>query len=174
MKPMPENLGLLKLANAKARLRARVAPFETRAKNCLTCETQGACCLDAHFVNVAITRLEAVAMVAKLDELDESQRATVNQRTDDAIDRFGLRQNPDGLSRTYACPLFEKGVGCLVHDVKPTACIVHACYETPEHLPPAEILSAAEAEIERIDHRVYRGANAAKPIPVFLADIRKR
>jgi Fe-S-cluster containining protein len=170
---MPEKLGLIKLAAVKDRVRTRVEPFETRAKNCLTCETQGACCLDAHFVNVAITRLEAVAMNAAIASLGDRKRAAVNLRIDESIERFGLRENPDGLKRTYSCPLFEKGVGCLVHEVKPTACIVHACYESPDDLPPDEILSAAETEIERIDRMVYHGSNAAKPIPLFLADIRK-
>lgn len=173
MKPVPEKLGLTKLAAIKTRLRQKIAPFESLAKSCLTCETQGACCLDAHFVNVAITRLDGVAMTEVIASLDDRRRTDVNRRIDDAVERFGLRDNPEGLSRTYACPLFEKGVGCLVHEVKPAACIVHACYDSPNDLPPDELLNDAETEIERLNRRVYRGPNAAKPIPLFLADIRK-
>ena len=43
--------------------------FEHAAKDCQTCETKGACCLDAHFVNVRITRLEAVAIVREIERL---------------------------------------------------------------------------------------------------------
>ena len=41
--------------------------FEFKAKDCGACETKGACCLDAHFVNVHITRLEAEAVLQALE-----------------------------------------------------------------------------------------------------------
>ena len=49
--------------------------FEHKAKNCLTCETKGACCLDAHFVNVHITKLEAFAIRAALGKLSKKKTA---------------------------------------------------------------------------------------------------
>src|SRR5689334_11822244 len=33
--------------------------YERRAESCVTCETPGVCCSDAHCVNVRISRLEA-------------------------------------------------------------------------------------------------------------------
>ena len=39
------------------------------------CPTKGACCLDAHFVNVHISKLEAAAIVKTLENLDEDKAA---------------------------------------------------------------------------------------------------
>ena len=36
--------------------------YEHAARPCRLCPTKGICCTDAHFVNVQITRLEAVAI----------------------------------------------------------------------------------------------------------------
>ncbi len=43
--------------------------YEHRAVSCETCPTKGACCLDAHFVNVHITKLEAVAIRKTLEKI---------------------------------------------------------------------------------------------------------
>ena len=61
MKTLSEKQALIKLRELKNDLRANIKQnYEHRAKDCGTCETKGACCLDAHFVNVHITKLEAV------------------------------------------------------------------------------------------------------------------
>src|SRR5688572_33139490 len=59
--------------------------YEHRAKSCATCETPGACCLDAHFVNVRIARLEAVAIGRRLNELSPAHREAVYLRIHDTI-----------------------------------------------------------------------------------------
>jgi|SRR5688572_14312940 len=59
--------------------------YQHRAKSCATCETPGACCLDAHFVNVRIARLEAVAIGRRLNELSPAHREAVYLPIHDTI-----------------------------------------------------------------------------------------
>jgi hypothetical protein len=161
--------GLLKLAEIKAGLREIVTTqYEHSAKSCRTCETQGACCLDAHFVNVRISRLEAVAIAEVLDTLDEKQQSAVNDRISQTIEKFGLNEGQE----FYSCPLFEKGIGCLAHEVKPVPCMQHACYERSEDLPPDALAFDAEEKIERLNCRVYGRSYGQLPLPVWLRRLR--
>jgi hypothetical protein len=170
MKRLSEKQGLAKLKKIKDDYRETIATgYEQRAKNCLTCETQGACCLDAHFVNVHITKLEAVAIRAVLDDMPEDKRAEAYKRTGETIERYGLSEDGDTFARTYACPLFEKGTGCLVHkEGKPLPCIQHACYENREDLPPDDLLSEQEEMVERLNMRVYGNRGRWLPLPLWL------
>lgn len=144
--------------------------YEHRAKSCETCDTKGACCLDAHFVNVRITRLEAAAIVRELSRLPAAKRAAVHERITEAVDIFGL--DGDGSDKTYACPLFEHGTGCLVHNTaKPLPCIAHACYERKEDLPPGHILHERERRIFDISRRTYSRASFPKPLPAAVKDL---
>jgi len=141
--------------------------YEFRAKSCSSCDTPGACCLDAHFVNVRISRLEAVAIRRALHRLDKTRGERVYARIDNAIRRFGL----DGseATRTYPCPLYDSGVGCLVHDTaKPLPCIQHACYENKEDLPPDDLLEASELAIDALNRRVYGNQQTILPLPVAV------
>ncbi len=135
--------------------------YEHRAKPCSTCQTPGACCLDAHFVNVRITKLEAVAIRNELEKLSEKLKTKVDSR-------IAKLQNEPYVER-YSCPLFENGIGCLVHDTaKPLPCIAHACYERREDLPPDELLETREAEIDKLNRRVY-GKTTFLPIPIAIS-----
>lgn len=139
--------------------------YEHRAKSCTTCDTQGACCLDAHFVNVRITRLEAVAIRRVIDRLSPEKRAQIDQRIRDAITKYDL----DAGGETFACPLFEKSIGCLVHEYgKPLPCIAHACYEKKEDLPPDELLAEQEVLIADLNERVYNQPATLLPLPVAI------
>jgi hypothetical protein len=160
MKMLGETHALEKLHELKARFAARIRhDYEHRAKSCATCETPGACCLDAHFVNVRITRLEAVAIRKVVDE-------QVMKRVEATIEKFGLSIDGD---ETYACPLFEKGVGCLVHERgKPLACIAHACYENKEDLPPDELLAEQEGLVAKLNELVYRTPATLSPLPIAI------
>ncbi len=137
--------------------------FEFKAKSCITCETKGVCCTDAHFVNVHITRLEAVAIIEKLKSLNKLGEVLV--RNDATISRYNLSENGDTFQQTFACPLFEKESGCLVHDgAKPIPCITHACYENKEDLPPQFLQDRAEKKIEELN-----GENVKwLPLPIWL------
>ena len=91
MKIASETHALEKLHQLKSDFAARIrTEYEHLAKSCATCETPGACCLDAHFVNVQITRLEAAAVRRVLDDLPN--RDAVMARVERAIDRFDLAQ----------------------------------------------------------------------------------
>jgi len=59
--------------------------FEHLAKSCVTCETPGACCLDAHFVNVHISPLEAAAIRERLNTLPDEQKREVYGRIERVI-----------------------------------------------------------------------------------------
>ena len=143
--------------------------YEHRAKNCMTCETQGACCLDAHFVNVHISRLEAVAIQKTLDKLPMQKQFEVNTRVDAAIEKYSLTTDGDTYAQTYACPLFKRGIGCLVHNGgKPVPCIMHACYEQQSDLPPDELQTAAEKRIEALNFQTYRRSLPMLPLPLAL------
>ena len=169
MKTLAKSRALQKLDSLKKKFRDEVSPYERRAKNCLTCEAQGVCCTDAHFVNVHVTRLEAEAMNSTLEELPDALEAKVRKRIADAIREYSLRADDRSFERTYSCPLFEPGIGCLVHSgPKPLPCIHHACYESVADLPPDEILETAEAKIERLNSRTFGNAWNWQPIPVAL------
>lgn len=72
----------------------------------------------------------------------------------------------------FACPLFERGVGCLVHEkAKPLACIAHACYEKQEDLPPESLLTEREGLIEKLNLRTYGSSKPWLPIPDALRKI---
>ena|SRR5687768_6670035 len=175
MRTLSETHALERLHKLKSEFARRIREdFEPRAKNCLTCEVQGACCLDAHFVNVHITRLEAVAINEVLDELPVEKRDEVRNRIEEVIARYDLLSAGDTFAKTYACPLFEKGVGCLVHDRgKPVACIAHACYENKDDLPPEELVIDCEAEVERLNERSYRKRSAWLPLPIAVSSRRR-
>jgi len=143
--------------------------YEHAAKDCLSCEMKGACCLDVHFVNVRISRLEAVAMRHAISELPLEIQERVALRAAVAVEKYGLRSGEDTDAATYACPLFEPAIGCLVHSTaKPFPCITHACYESREDLPPDELLDSAEIAIADLNRRVYGKVSAMLPIPLAL------
>jgi Fe-S-cluster containining protein len=167
MKRLDEKEALARLGKIKNVYRDKIRPYETKAKDCQTCETRGACCLDAHFVNVHITRLEAVAMRKVLNELDEERRIEINEKISQTIEKYNLEYSGNTFAQTYACPLFEKETGCLVHAVKPVPCIQHACYERREDLPPDKLQEETEDKIERLNQQTY---NQSKwlPLPIWL------
>lgn len=143
--------------------------YEHRAKPCVTCETPGACCLDAHFVNVRVSRLEAEVVKDQLAELEPTLRDRVNSRIESAIVRYGLDTAKDVHAQKYACPLFEPGTGCLVHESgKPAACVVHACYDDPADLPPDDLLTEQERRIDDLNARTYGRRDTWLPIPLAI------
>ncbi|MBK9163074.1 MAG: hypothetical protein IPM21_04055 [Acidobacteria bacterium] len=159
---------VIELANGrKADFAAEIGErFEHRAKSCETCEVKGSCCTDVHFVNVRITRLEARAINAALGELPDEVRERAAERIRRSAE---LLKNEKRAEAKFACPLFEGDMGCLVHGkAKPLPCIVHACYERPEHLPPDELLAAEEHEVLKLERRAYGRNVAALPIPLAL------
>ena len=161
---------MLKLRELKNDFRAAVKQnYEHRAKDCGTCETKGACCLDAHFVNVHVTRLEAVLIGEELQKLAPEKQKEIRIRIAGAIEKYDLSDKGDTFQQTFACPLFEKNIGCLIHSVKPAACIAHACYERREDLPPDELQAETEEKIERLDERTYRKFSRWLPLPLYLS-----
>ena len=174
MKTLSEKQALLKLRDLKNNLRANIKQnYEHRAKSCGTCETKGACCIDAHFVNVHITKLEAVLIKEELQKLSPEKQKEISERIIETIEKYDLTSKGDTFAKTFACPLFEKGSGCLVHEVKPIPCIGHACYERAEDLPPDEVLQIAEAQIERLDERTYKQFSRWLLLPVLLRSAEK-
>jgi hypothetical protein len=170
MKTIGQEAALAALKRLKDDFRVEIASgYEHRAKSCDTCETFGACCLDEHFVNVHITELEAVAIVRALEALSPIKKQAVLLRVEDAIEAYELIAEGDTFSKTFACPLFEKESGCLVHtEGKPLACINHACYERKEDVPPDKILEAAEGKVERLNSRFYRRPTKWLPLPIAI------
>jgi hypothetical protein len=170
MKLLSEEKALAKLKEIKDELRGDITErFEHRAKSCLACETPGACCLDAHFVNVHISRLESKAIKNVLASLPVDKRHQVHERIETAIEKYRLTADGESFDRTYACPLFEAGSGCLVHaEGKPVPCIIHACYENAADLPPDEIQSVAELRIASLNKRTYGRDPKYLPIPLAL------
>jgi len=166
MKMLGESRAIERLREIREEFRGDVGRYEVRAKNCGSCDTPGACCLDEHFVNVRITRLEAAAIGRAIGELPVSLQERVFRRVENSIK---VNRLTDSSNEKFACPLFEKGVGCLVHaSAKPLPCIQHACYERHEDLPPDELLIEAEDKIDRLNRRVYGKASALMPLPVAV------
>jgi hypothetical protein len=174
MKTLSEKQALLKLRKLKNDFRNLIKrDYEHRAKNCLTCETKGVCCLDAHFVNVHITKLEAVLIAEELKKkFPAEKREKIYERIRKTVETFGLNSEGDSFAKTFACPLFEPETGCLVHEVKPLPCIHHACYERSEDLPPERLQTEAETKIEKLNAQTYRKFPVWLPLPVFLNSIK--
>src|SRR5215213_6179245 len=146
MKTLSETRALAKLHALKTDFARRIKTgYEHRAKKCSICETPGACCMDAHFVNVHITRLEAVAIRETLERtprLSADEKRAVYTRAQDAVKRYNLGPTGDTFAQTFACPLYVPKFGCLVHRrAKPAPCIQHACYANWEDLPPDALQS---------------------------------
>ncbi|HVF30445.1 MAG TPA: hypothetical protein VNA22_05715 [Pyrinomonadaceae bacterium] len=165
MKTLSETKALERLRTVQVEFADQIREgYEHRAKDCLKCDTPGACCLDSHFVNVRITRLEAVAIGKVIDELSSKERAEVVHRIEGVIKTYKLPEND-----FYACPLFAKGVGCLVHDrAKPLPCIAHACYERKEDLPSDDLLTDHEGLVAGLNERTYRTPVTLSSLPVAL------
>ncbi|CAN5543729.1 hypothetical protein BH10ACI1_BH10ACI1_06050 [soil metagenome] len=171
MKTLSEKQALLKLQTLKNDLRAFIKQnYEHRAKDCDTCETKGACCLDPHFVNVHITKLEAVLINEELKKLSPQKQKKIYNRIAETIEKYNLSDEGDTFQKTFACPLFEQNVGCLIHAVKPIPCIAHACYERQEDLPPDELQTEAETKIERLNEQTYKKFPRWLPLPIYLSD----
>ena len=173
MRKLSEAEALARLQQSKAAFQTHVKlNYEHRAQDCRTCPTPGACCMDAHFVNVHITRLEAVAVretIARTPRLCEEERRAVYARAREAVERYGLTSTGDTFMQTYSCPLFVKELGCLVHRrAKPSPCIQHACYDNWEDIPPNAGQWREERRVERLNVEVYGAAWAWLPLPVWL------
>src|SRR3989440_12866288 len=113
MRKLSEAEALARLQRSKAALQTHIKlNFEHRAVDCRVCPTPGVCCTDAHFVNVHITRLEAVAVretVRRTPRLSEDERRAVYLRAREAGERYGLTAAGDTFAQTFPCPLFCKG-----------------------------------------------------------------
>ena len=166
MKTLSETTALGALAAVRDRFRSAVSKYEHKALSCSECKTQGACCLDEHFVNVRISRLEAIAIKNALDQLSEERQEEVLRKIFEAVQKYELSEASD---RTYACPLYDRSAGCLVHNLaKPLPCIHHACYEKKADLPPDDLLDEAELAVERLNRKVYGKQQALLPLPLAL------
>lgn len=173
MRKLTEAAALARLQRAKVAYQSHIKiNYEPRALACALCPTPGVCCTDAHFVNVHITRLEAVAIRETLRQtprLTEEGRRAVYARARAAVERYHLRAAGDTYAQTYSCPLFAPETGCLVHRrAKPAPCIQHACYENWEDVPPAALEWQAERRVERLNTEVYGAAWRWLPTPLWL------
>jgi hypothetical protein len=169
-----EERALTQLQRAKTAYQSLIKlNYEHKAEDCRTCPTRGVCCTDAHFVNVHITRLEAVAIretLRRTPRLTEAARRAVYKRAAEAVERFQLRAGGDTFKQTFACPLYEPSVGCLVHArAKPAPCIQHACYENWEDLPPTSLQARTEHRVEELNAEIYGRAWTWLPLPVWLS-----
>ncbi len=169
MKLLPETKGFNRLSEIRQEFRRGITEnYEHKAVSCSACRSPGACCLDEHFVNVRITRLEAAAIAKHLNELGPETVREVFDRIEAAIERYSLAVG-DSFARTYSCPLYVSGIGCMVHNAaKPLPCIAHACYENKSDLPPDELLESAEARVGELNRKVYGKNDAYEPIPVAV------
>lgn len=168
MKAISEKTALERLARLRASFAETVRSYEQKARACSTCLTPGVCCVDAHFVNVRISRLEARAIAASIEELDPEAAEKVWDRVERTVTDFGLDLAAGG-SKTFACPLFEKGTGCLVHHTaKPVPCVLHACYNDAADLPPQELQDEQEAKIARLNKQTYGFIGENLPLPLAV------
>lgn len=165
MRPISETAALVKLAEIRERFRRTISTvYESRAKDCTACETKGVCCTDEHFVNVRITRLEATAIKRVVERFDDDLKEIVLRRIVHAANLLKVD------NEFFACPLYEKGIGCLVHkDAKPMPCIFHACYERREDLPPPDLLDNVELDVAGLNRNAYGSYEPVMPIPAALA-----
>jgi len=173
MKMLSETKALSELQKLKTDYASFIKTnYEQKAASCEICPTKGACCLDAHFVNVHITRLEAVAIGKTLENLSEEKQREVYNRAAETVEKYDLNSGDNTFAKTFACPLFVKGIGCLVHSIaKPAPCISHACYENLEDLPPEQLQERVENSIEKLNVKTYRNNLSWLPLPMWLSRI---
>jgi hypothetical protein len=173
MKALTEAAALARLQREKRAYQSHIKlHYEPAARSCRTCPTPGACCTDAHFVNVHITRLEAVAIretLARTPRLNDDERRAVYERARLTVERYNLYASGDTFTQTFACPLFAPGTGCLVHArAKPAPCVQHACYDNWTDMPPNSLQWRAERRVEQLNEQVYGSAWAWLPLPLWL------
>ena len=176
MNEATEAKALAQLQRLKASYQSHIKrEYEHAAQNCQTCPTRGVCCTDEHFVNVHITRLEAVAIRETLERtprLSRDEKRAVYQRARETVARYGLRLTStleESFAQTFSCPLFETKLGCLVHArAKPSPCIQHACYERWEDLPPTSLQTRADHRVEQLNAKIYGKAWRWLPLPLWL------
>ncbi len=173
MQQLSEATALAHLQRAKRAYQSHIKlAYEPAARDCRVCPTPGVCCTDAHFVNVHITRLEAVAIratIARTPRLTDADRRAVYERAHVAVRQYDLRATGDTFAQTYSCPLFAPGTGCLVHArAKPAPCIQHACYNDWMDVPPTALQWRAESRIEGLNEQTYGTAWAWLPTPLWL------
>lgn len=173
MKPSSESEALARLQRLKTSYQNHIRRnYEHEAEDCRSCPTRGVCCTDAHFVNVHITRLEAVAIretLLRTPRLSEDEKMEVYLRAEWAVKRYDLRTTGDTFARGFACPLYNARLGCLVHRrAKPAPCIQHACYHDWTDLPPHALQERTEYSVEKLNAQVYGAAWAWLPLPLWL------
>lgn len=174
MSRLSEQEALARLQRVKAAYQTFIKlNYERAAEDCAVCPTRGVCCTDAHFVNVHITRLEAVAMRETLERtprLTSAEKRAVYAHARAAVKRYHLQATGETFKQTYACPLYSPAQGCLVHRrAKPAPCIQHACYENWEDLPPARLQTRTEHRVEQLNTEIYGAAWAWLPTPLWLS-----
>ncbi len=170
MKLISETKAIEKLSRIRDKFAGEVrSKYEHAALPCSLCDDPGKCCRDEHFVNVRVTRLEVAAIERAIYEFGTESYDKMSKRVSDAVSKYDLDDGRDVEGKNYACPLFESGVGCLVHNTaKPLPCIAHACYERKEDLPPDDLLAEREIEIEKLNRMVYGKCLPPEPIPLAL------
>lgn len=169
MKLRSRTNGLVALTRVRDELRSAVARFEENAASCETCTTRGECCRDEHFVNVRVTAIEAEAIRSAVVALPTKLRDEVYARAEVAANALSTAANAGDDRQTYSCPLYDAELQCLVHTkAKPAACIVHACYESADDLPPDDLLETAERAAIEISRSVYGKDIAAVAIPFAI------
>ena len=84
MRKLNEADAVARLKRGKVRFQTHIKlNYEHRALSCRACPTPGVCCTDAHFVNVHVTRLEAVAIretLRRTPRLSDDDRRRVYAR----------------------------------------------------------------------------------------------
>lgn len=174
MHKLPETKALIQLRRVKQGFSDYITQnYSAKAKDCRTCTT--VCCQDSSFVNVNITRLEALAIWQTLknsSRISSEKFQEIIERTRKAVAKYQLKLTGDTFSQTYSCPLFEDGVGCLVHwKAKPAPCIQHGCYDDWRDLPDTKEFSRIERKVEQLNSRVYSDQENYATIPVWLVKI---
>ena len=174
MNSLEEGEALARLQRVKSSYQTHIKlNYEHAATACRTCPVRGSCCTDEHFVNVHITRLEAVAIretLRRSPRLTEEAERAVYRRAHEAVKRYDLRASGSTFAQTFACPLYDRQAGCLVHArAKPAPCIQHACYDRWEDLPPVSLETRAEHRIEQLNTAVYGARWAWLPTPLWLS-----
>jgi hypothetical protein len=176
MKKVEQPQALIQLRRTKQSFSKYIARnYASKAVDCAKCNT--ICCIDHDFVNVNITRLEAEAIWRTLknsprisNELFEAIKA----RAAEAVKKYKLSPFGDTFSQTYACPLFEIGIGCTVHwKAKPAPCIQHGCYENWQDLPDTKEFARVEKRVEHLNKLLYGNSSEwdYATIPVWLCQI---
>jgi hypothetical protein len=104
-----------------------------------------------------------------LQKLPIEKQKEIYCRIEQTIENYDLKSSGDTFAQTFACPLFEKEIGCLVHASGKTRRVHSACVLRKQTgFAARRVTVGSRNEIERLNEQTYKTSARWLSLPVFL------